>query len=116
MKETIYNPKNLKLEPDGLNLIKRKETTLYFKREETALYYGIHPYISVDPETGERIEVATSAEDIANREKLARRLGISPDQISAPPPKQISIEEWEERQEIIKKLKLMKSIPNEDQE
>lgn len=49
-------------------------------------YYGANPFISVDPVTGARKEVATAQEDIANRRAFSRRSGIPVEQVSAPAP------------------------------
>ena len=51
--------------------------------------YGAKPFISVNPETGERKEVPTAGEDIESREKYAERAGIRPEEVLVPCPGEI---------------------------
>lgn len=75
------------------------------KKNKVELYYGTKPFISVDPVTGEREEVATAQEDVARREKFGRLHGVGPGGIQAPPPRPISEEERKIRERFFPPIK-----------
>lgn len=84
---------------------KQPKQQVYDRHEETIVYDGIHPYISIDPETGMRVEVATATEDIKNRQEYARRYGVPVEKVAAPPPKGTSDQEREKRMELMEKFR-----------
>ena len=65
-------------------------------------YRSLTPFISIDPATGERKEVATAQEDVANRIAFSKKTGIPVEQVSAPAPKSITPAERAQRENLIK--------------
>lgn len=96
-KEELYGPKQPK---------QPKQQIVYDRHKKTIVYDGIHPYISIDPETGMRVEVATATEDIKNRQEYARRYGVPVEKVAAPPPKGTSDQEREKRMKLMEKIQV----------
>ncbi|MCX7955485.1 MAG: hypothetical protein N2593_00005 [Patescibacteria group bacterium] len=91
----------LDLRIENYNKIKKIITT---KKNPIRILPGALPFISVDPETGERKYVATARKDIENRISWAKKRGIPVESTTSPPPQPASDKEVKEREAVIQEL------------